>query len=530
MALPVGAALFQIYTRSFRDSNGDGVGDLPGATGELGYLRRLGVDHVWFSPLYPSTADFGYAVSNYVDIDPLFGTLADFDRLVAEAKKHGIGIVMDAVFNHTSDQHPWFVESREDKTNSKRRWYIWADPAPDGGPPNNWISVFGGSAWTFDPRTGQYYLHSFLDEQPDLNWENPEVQAAAQEVLRFWFRRGVMGVRLDAVDWMGKDLVNFADDPANPDYNPKTDHDPYHRLTHQNSTRGPQLHTYLRAFEVVAQEFPGRFIVTESYPREGSDVTGGFREILDRHTPGISAPFNFGLMRTEFTAPAIKELVANLMAALHGHETLVNVLGNHDNGRLASKAGERLARLMAMLQLSLPGIPVIFQGDERGVTDGFVHPDEVRDPAALQAPELGRDRSRTCQMWTTNGPNFGFTTGTSWLPITQPVRMSVEAQENEPGSMLMLYRALLALRRGHVLRAGEYLELGVSHPDVFGYIRVHGGQMVAVLLNFSAETVIFNTSLHTGKLLLSTEMDVGGTVGLDEVTLRPGEGWIVRVA
>ena len=530
--LPVGRVVYQIYPRSFNDSNGDGVGDLPGITKRLEYLWQLGVDLLWLSPTYPSPmADGGYDVADYVGVDPVFGTLEDFDELVIAAAEHSIGIVVDVVLNHSSDRHPWFLDSRSSRKSSKRSWYVWRDPAPDGGPPNNWISVFGGSAWEFDEVTGQYYLHSFLKEQPDLNWENPAVQAALQGVLRFWFGRSVLGIRVDAWDWVGKDLICFRDDPINPAYDPAADHDPYHQLLHVNSTRGPRLRGYLRMLEAVALEFPGRFIVTESYPREGHPVHG-FREILDRHKPGISAPFNFSLMQVgQFNAPQVGPLISSLQATLQEDEYLLTVLGNHDSKRLASRLGRQRARTAAMLQLTLSGLPVIFAGDELGLVNGVVRPDQVQDPAAFQHPELGRDPARTPIPWTQERPKAGFTAGLPWLPITQPSWMSAEAQFQDSRSTFHLYRELIALRRQEeALQMGQYVPLSIDHADVFGYMQQYASKRLAVLLNLSGKEVTFGTQFDGGDLLLSTELDARGPVSLRTVTLRPDEGWVVRVS
>lgn len=531
--LPIGRVVYQVYPRSFNDSNGDGVGDLLGIIQRLDYLRRLGVDLLWLSPIYPSPlADGGYDVADYTNVHAMFGTLDDFDDLVIAAAERGIGVIVDAVLSHSSSLHPWFIESRASRDNPKRGWYIWRDPAPDGGPPNNWISVFGGSAWELDEATGQYYLHSFLKEQPDLNWENPEVQVALQNVLRFWFSRTVLGIRVDAWDWVGKDLVDFRDDPVNPAYNPATDHDPYHQLLHVNSTRGPRLRAYTQMLEAVALEFPGRFIVTESYPRGEGDPRQEFREILDRHTPGLSAPFNFGLMGLpQFDALPVKRLVDGLQAELLEGEMLVTVFGNHDSRRLASRIGTLMARTAAMLLLTLPGMSVIYAGDELGLPDGVLLAHEVRDPATAQHPELGRDPGRTPMLWTVDQPNAGFTTGKPWLPITQQPSMSVEAQLWGTRSMLRLYQALIELRRQEeALRLGRYTAFAIEHPEVFGYVRHNDSARLAVLLNLSDEEVRFGTRLGGGELLLTTELDMSrGPVGLGAVTLRPGEGWVVRL-
>ena len=525
--------MYEAYIRSFADGNGDGVGDLAGVAERLPYLEWLGVDHLWLTPFFWSPMkDFGYDIADYLGVYSLFGTMAHFDAVVAEATRRKIGVIIDAVLNHTSNEHPWFIASRASRRGPKANWYVWRDPAPDGGPPNNWISVFGGSAWTYEPKRRQYYLHSFLPEQPDLNWENPEVQRAMQEVLRFWFRRGVMGIRVDAWDWAGKDYAHFADDPVNPLYNPRTDSDPYHRLLHHNSTRGPKLREYLQKLEAVALEFPGRFIVTESFLRGEGNLRGEVRELFDRHNPGISAPFNFGLMRLpHFNARMIGGYMDTVQSALRPGETLINVLGNHDSRRLASRYGEAMVRAAAVLLLTLPGIAVIYQGDELGLVDGVILPEQVRDPAAKQHPTLGRDPGRTPMPWTHSRPRAGFTTGRPWLPITQPQEMSVDLQRQTRRSTLHLYQALIALRRSEpALRKGLYERLDVRHPGVLAYTLSYHDSQIAVFLNLSGTELTCGTSLGRGELLLSTGLDIaGGRLNLRSVRLRPGEGWVVRV-
>jgi len=514
------------------DTNGDGVGDLPGVTQRLDYLEWLGVDLLWLTPFYPSPlADGGYDVADYTDVHPLFGTLDDFDALMSAATKRNIGIVIDAVFNHTSDRHDWFIKSRSSRDNPWRDCYIWRDPAADGGPPNNWISVFGGSAWTYDEATGQYYLHSFLAQQPDLNWENPGVQKALQAVLRFWFERGVRGVRVDAWDWVGKDLLTFADDPINPDYDPAVDHDPYHRLLHVNSTRLPRMADYLRVLEEVAQDFPGRFIVTEVYPTGREEPGCEHRRIFDQYTPGLSTPFVLGLMWRAFNAGEVGSFVNRIQEVLRRGETPVYVMGNHDSSRLASRIGEKAARTAAMLLLTLPGLPVVYAGDELGLVDGVILPHQIRDPAARQHPALGRDPGRTPMPWAIQRPQANFTSGTPWLPITQPPEMSVEAQQVDHRSVLQLYQRLTGLRGSEPsLGRGGYAPLTVDHPDVFAYLRSFGGERTAVLLNLSDQEVTFETPLYDGERLLSSYLDLwSAAINPREVRLRPWEGWVVRL-
>jgi alpha-glucosidase len=532
MRMPSGKIVMQIYVRSYQDTNRDGVGDLPGITARLDYLQGLGVDFIWITPFYPSPMkDFGYDVADYTGIHPMFGHSRDFETLVAEARKRNIGIVIDVVFNHTSDLHAWFVESKSSRDSLKRDWYIWRDPAPDGGPPNNWISVFGGSAWTFDAESGQYYLHSFLKEQPDLNWENPEVQEAIREVLRFWFELGVMGVRVDAIDWAAKDVWEFKDDPINPAYDSDIDHDPYHEHLHVYSMRMPHLKRYLRVLDGVAQEFEDRFVLTETYPPSEEDSGAAYRATFDQYVAGLSAPFVFGLMRlARFTAANVKGFVDSIQAMLRADESPVYVLGNHDSSRLASRIGAMAARLIALMQLTLPGVVVIYAGDELGLIDGLIGPDEVQDPAAKQDPTLGRDPERTPMPWT-RWRFRGFSKVKPWLPFTQPSWMNVKSESADAQSMLNFYKRLIKLRRKEAaLRHGCYEALDLGHRDVFGFTREHQGRRFAVLLNFSDVPVKFTTQLGRGSMIVSTAPSKTlRQVDLGEVQLQSWEGRLIQL-
>jgi alpha-glucosidase len=386
--------VYQVYPRSFQDTNGDGVGDLPGITRRLEYLRDLGVDAVWISPIFPSPmADFGYDVSDYCAIDPLFGTLADFDALVAAAHRRNIKIILDYVPNHTSDQHPWFVDARSGKSSSHRDWYIWSDPKPDGSPPNNWLSVFGGSAWQLDRASGQYYYHAYLKEQPDLNWRNPAVQSAMLEVLRFWFERGVDGMRIDALRQIVKS-ARFEDNPPNPDWLPGRD--PYTSLLPSFTTDQPEGMEIVARFRGHADAFPDRVLIGELWlPIERLVAYYG------KDGSGLHLPFNFHLILTAWHARAIATLVERYEAALPPGAWPNWVLGNHDRSRIASRVGPAQARVAAMLLLTLRGTPTLYQGDEIGMVDVAIPPDAVQDPAERNVPGLGlgRDPERTPMHW-----------------------------------------------------------------------------------------------------------------------------------
>ncbi|MDZ7727401.1 MAG: alpha-amylase family glycosyl hydrolase [Dehalococcoidia bacterium] len=431
------AVFYQVYPRSFADSNGDGVGDLRGIISRLDYLNDdhgggLGVDAVWLSPTFPSPmADFGYDVADYCDVDPIFGTLDDMDELIAACHERGVALLLDYVPNHSSDQHPWFQESRARRDSAKRDWYVWRDPAPGGGPPNNWQSVFGGPAWTFDASTGQYYLHSFLPEQPDLNWRNLELVQAMHDVLRFWFRRGIDGFRIDV---LGR-LMKHPDLPDNP---PPPDADPPGLRSYNHNF--PDVFEAVRGMRAVADEFPGRVLVGEVFGSLMSwpGIYGG--DALD----GLHLAFNFSYIQerapdyTPWEAPALRRIAVSADAAMPGDALPCWAFNNHDRDRFLSRqpddeyAGAR-ARGAALLLLGLRGVPVLYQGEEIGMTNGDVPEEYLQDPARFH--DYSRDPVRTPMPWN-NSPGRGFTTGEPWLPIgDQP---TVAGQEGGPGSLLEL--------------------------------------------------------------------------------------------
>jgi alpha-glucosidase len=530
--LPEGAVVYQVYPRSLQDSDGDGIGDLPGIESRMPYLAALGVDFVWFSPTYPSPmADFGYDISDYMGVHPMFGTIRDFKRLVKVAGKNGIGVIIDVVFNHTSKMHPWFQKSRSSMKNSKRNWYIWADPGPDGSPPNNWDSVFGGSAWTLDEKTGQYYLHSFLPDQPDLNLENPEVQEALREVLRFWFRIGVVGVRVDAVDWMAKDVWNFENDPDNPDFDSDNDRDLYHRLRHEYSAGMPHVKRYLDVFTEAALEFPGRFVVVETYLRGFKAPEVEYRQMLNMYTPGVSAPFVFGLMSPGMlTAANASRFINMIQGLLRPGEIPIYVFGNHDSVRMLDRYGPAGVRLATLMQHTLPGIVIIYAGDELGLGGGVLRRHQIRDPAALQDPTLGRDPERRPIRWT-DDPKGGFTTGTPWLPIAPGRGKSAQVQARDPRSMLALTQNLIRIRREErSLGFGTFVELDLGQEDVFAYVRTDGTESHLVLFNFRKVAVTVNTPYSDGQLVLSTRLDrPSERINVGRIRLRAREGLLVRL-
>jgi alpha-glucosidase len=480
--------VYQIYPRSFMDANGDGVGDLAGILQELDYLNdgtseSLGVDAIWISPIFPSPmADFGYDVSDYCDIDPLFGDLATFDRLLAACHNRGIKVILDWVPNHTSDRHPWFQESRHSRDHPKRDWYIWRDAKPDGAPPNNWGSFFGGPAWTFDERTGQYYLHQFVKEQPELNWRNPEVKEAMLDTLRFWLRRGVDGFRMDVIGLIYKD-PELRDNPPNPHASPDLPENDLHgRQLQLFNMDQDDVHGVLREIRAVLDEFEDRCGIGELW----GPLDRWVRYYGERGDE-LHMPFNFRLMAQPWQAAAMRQSVDQLEAALPDIAWPNYVLGNHDQIRLATRfGGQAQARVAAMMLLTLRGTPTLYYGDEIGLENGLILPHQVQDPQGINlGVERTRDVCRTPMQWDSS-PNAGFSAHQPWLPVSPDyATRNVAAQAKDPFSILNLYRKLLQVRRqSAALFGGSYHSLDAG-PDCFAYLRQAGDERFLVVLNFS---------------------------------------------
>ena len=518
--------IYQIYPRSFMDSNGDGIGDLGGIRSRLDYLQWLGVDAIWISPIYPSPmADFGYDVSNYTDIDPIFGTLADFDALLADVHARGMKLLLDYVPNHTSDQHPWFVESRSSRQSAKRDWYIWRDPAPGGGAPNNWRANFGGGAWEWDKETGQYYYHAFLKEQPDLNWRNPEVQRSMLDVLRFWLERGVDGFRVDVMHHLVKD-TEFRDNPANPDFKPGMS--PYRELLATYTADLPEVQEIVALMRDVVEEYDDRMLVGEIYlPVERLMAYYG------ASGQGAHLPFNFQLIRLPWKAKEIATAVERYEGLLPSYAWPNWVLGNHDKPRIATRAGAVQARVAAMLLLTLRGTPTMYYGDEIGMHDVAIPFHRVQDPFEKNVPGLGlgRDPVRTPMQWS-DGMAAGFTTGAPWLPIADDFSMNnVAVLRDDPRSILTLYHRLIGLRRAEpALSVGAYSALPTG-DDLVAYMRKAGERRFLIVLNFSNFARSFNLGELEARaaLRLSTHLDRAGEKLADELQLRGDEGVIVDV-
>jgi alpha-glucosidase len=516
------AVVYHVYVRSFADSNGDGVGDLPGVIERLDHFEWLGVDTIWLSPVMPSpNADWGYDVADYCAIHPEFGTLDDFDRLVNEADRRGIRVLNDLVPNHTSEAHSWFVDARSSRTSSRRDWYVWADPAPDGSPPNNWVSNFMGPAWTLDETTGQYYLHNFLAQQPDLNWWNPAVADEFDRILAFWFDRGVAGFRIDVCHMIVKDR-DLRDNPPSTD-----DDDGVTRLRGQrqvyNANR-PELHDVLRRWNGVARAYePDRVLVGETFFGD-LDLLPSFYGDGDE----IDLAFNIAFVFHRFNA-GLADIVDKVERIFPAHAWPCWVGSNHDVSRFPTRwarGDERKARLAMLMLLTLRGTPFLYYGDEIGMTDRPFERSEVLDPVGERFhPAAGRDPERTPMQWEP-GPGAGFTSpeASPWLPFGDNARCNVTDQRTDPRSMLHLCRDLIALRtKLPALRSGAFERLDAP-PDVWTYRR---GDDVVVALNFSDQGA--EVSGPSGTIALSTDCDrddqsVGGAL-----SLSPWEGVVVEL-
>jgi alpha-glucosidase len=514
--------IYQIYPRSFQDSNGDGVGDLSGIIARLDHLVDLGVDAVWISPIYPSPmADFGYDVSNYCDVAPIFGTLADSSRLITEAHSRKLKVIFDFVPNHTSNQHPWFLMSRSSRKNEYRDWYIWHDPAPGDGPPNNWLSNFGGSAWEWDEKTGQYYYHSFLKEQPDINWRNPEVKHAMLHVLNFWLDRGVDGFRVDVL-WMLIKDDQFRDNPPNPGYLPGMPS--HHKLLPVYTANRPEVHQIVQEMREVLDHYRDRVLIGEIYLPVEQLVT-----YYGPHLRGAQMPFNFQLIDAPWNAFGIAEIIQKYEAALPSGAWPNWVLGNHDKSRLATRIGEAQARVAAMLLLTLRGTPTIYYGEEIGMEDVQIPTDEMQDPAERNEPGLGmgRDPERTPIPW--DASQFaGFSSAKPWLPLARDyTSRNVSTQRSDSFSIFNLYRQLTILRR----QTRSLVEGALSNVSAIGnvlaYERTDGGERFAVTLNLSHEAQ--NIPHRPSTIVLSTHSDRAGEKIRQELTLRPSEGIVARL-
>jgi len=529
--------IYQIYPRSFQDSNADGIGDLNGIIQRLDYLKSLSIGAIWISPIFPSPMhDFGYDVADYCDIHPMFGTLADFDRLLAEAHARGLKVILDLVPNHTSDEHAWFVESRSSRDNPKRDYYLWRDPAPGDGPPesrppNNWQTHFGGNAWTWDAHTGQFYMHQFHRSQPELNYRHPAVLPAMLDNMRFWLDRGVDGFRVDVIWLMLKD-EQFRDEPPNPDAGP--DARPFDQIRHIYTAGVDGIHDIIKQMRAVLDEYDERMMVGEIYlPVE---------ELVTYYGDGDEChmPFNFQLINLPWEARVIDDYIRKYEGALPPGSWPNWVLGNHDQHRVATRLGRQHARLAQMLLLTLRGTPTCYYGDEIGMEDVPIPFEQTVDPAARQQPEqyeiFGRDPERTPMQWD-DSPNAGFCApeATPWLPLAADYRgRNVAAQEDDPDSMLNFFRALTALRQSEpALNRGVYEAVDFFGTNMLVYRRTWpGSDGFLIAFNFGQKQYMLDfwalLDADEYSLCLSTDVTRAKTKLGERFIVGPNEGVIIR--
>jgi alpha-glucosidase len=518
------AVIYQIYPRSFQDSDGDGVGDLRGITSRLDYLRNtLGIDAIWISPFFPSPmADFGYDVSNYCNVDPLFGSLADADELIETAHDIGLRVIIDWVPNHSSDQHPWFIESASSTDNPKRDWYVWRSPAPDGGPPNNWLGMFGGLAWEFDGWTDQYYLHTFLKEQPELNWRNPDLERAMHDTLRFWLDRGIDGFRVDVAHFIMKDPEMRSNPLSRLEAAPAKEKHHYDAQEHIYDNAHSDVHGAHARIRAVLDEYGDRYSVGEIHEPDWTTWASYYGTDLNE----LHQPYDFSLLWSEWSAAAFRERIVGQEDALPGGAWPSHVLGNHDEPRLTSRYGIDHARAAAVLLLTLRGTPTIYYGDELAMRDGVIQRGEELDPWGRRYPDLNRDKNRTPMQWAaTDGMAFTQPGVKPWLPFADTVT-SVGSQIDDPDSVLSLYRNLLALRRRTpALRLGSITMLAPDNQSVLAYKRDLDGSSTVVAINFSDEPQPFEFPRPV-RQILSTHSSRGEDFSV--TTLDPSEAVVAQ--
>ena len=521
------AVVYEIYPRSYGDSNNDGTGDLNGITQHLDHLAQLGVDAIWITPCFPSPqVDFGYDVSDYRNIDPQYGTLADFDRLVAEAKKRNVKVILDFVVNHSSDKHRWFQESEKSRTNRYRDYYIWRDGKGSGQPPNNWTSTFGGPSWTFSDATNQWYYHFFYPQQPDLNWRTPKVEQEMFDVTRFWYKRGVYGFRLDAVDTLFED-PNLSDNP------PLSGTDAYGMplQQHINDKRPAEVHAELRKLRKVADEYPGRVLIGETW----TDTPEQLAEYYGPNNDELQMPMYFNFTKVKkLDANEFRQKVAAIESnPVHGWP--VYVLSNHDIRRYVDRYSEgqtkdQIAKLMSALYLTLRGSAILYYGEEIGMENNDPkRVEDVKDVIGKKGwpKEIGRDGERTPMQWDSSA-NAGFNKGaTPWLPVDENYTThNVATESADPNSVLNWYRQLIRLRRTNpAFYEGSYVSLNDTDANVMAYLRNTPGSQAVVILNFSnqSQTVSLDRSKlpsSRGSVLLGTNRTLK-TADLNKVELDP---------
>lgn len=528
------AIIYQVYPRSYRDTNGDGIGDLAGVTEKLDYIASLGVDIVWLSPFFKSPMrDFGYDIADYCDVDPMFGTLADFDRLVEKAHGLGLKIMIDQVMSHTADTHPWFVESRSSRDNPKSDWYVWADPLPDGNPPNNWLSVFGGSAWQWDTRRKQYYMHNFLVSQPQLNFHNPDVQQAHLDAQRFWLERGVDGVRLDACVFHFHDRQLRSNPPALVrDTSTVTDVNPYGMQAHIHDKTQPENIAFLERLRRQLDEFGavsiGEISSDDALAQMNEYMAGGNK---------LHMAYSFNFLTPVFTAHHIRTQVEDFERRVQEGWASWSV-GNHDAIRVMTRWGgpdatPALAKLVLAMQLSLKGVPCLYQGDELALHEADVPFELLQDPYGITFwPEFkGRDGCRTPMPWQADAPHAGFTSGQPWLPVEPShAAAAVDVQERDPDSMLNFQRRLIAWRRGMPqLTRGDIAFFDAPEPVLALRRTLEGEATVLAAFNLSDREVAFDWPETEAAGQLQVE-GLEGAAARGRVTLPAFGAWFGTLA
>jgi alpha-glucosidase len=528
------AIIYQVYPRSYLDTNGDGVGDLPGITARLDYIASLGVDIVWLSPFFKSPMkDFGYDIADYCDVDPLFGTLADFDALVAKAHSLGLKIMIDQVMAHTAENHPWFVESRSSRDNPKADWYVWSDPLPDGNPPNNWLSVFGGPAWQWDSRRKQYYMHNFLVNQPQVNFHNPAVQQAHLDSLRFWLERGVDGVRMDACNFHFHDRTLQSNPPALVrDTSTVTDVNPYGMQAHIHDKTQPENIAFLQRLRKLLDEY-GAVAIGEVGADDSLAVMADYTSGGDK----LHMAYSFNLLTPQFSSRHIRRQVEEFNARVKDGWASWSV-GNHDSIRVATRwsAGEwtpALSKLVLALQLSLKGTPCLYQGDELALPEADVPYELLQDPYGITFwPEFkGRDGCRTPMPWTSATPNAGFTTGKPWLPVPpENVALAEQGQDKDPQSTLNFARNIIQWRRGlPQLTRGDIAFFDVPEQALALRRDEEGFPSVLAVFNVTNAPLTFDWPAAAGAKKLEGH-GLSGDVNGTTVTLPPYGGWFGTIA
>jgi alpha-glucosidase len=500
-----GATIYQIYPRSFMDSNGDGVGDLAGITARLDYVATLGVDAIWLSPFFTSPmADFGYDVSDYVDVDPVFGAVSDFDALVENAHALGLKVIIDQVYAHTSDQHKWFAESRADRTNAKADWYVWADPKADGSPPNNWASVFGGPSWTWDARRGQYYMHNFLKEQPQLNVHNWEVQDALLDVARFWLDRGVDGFRLDAINFAMHNRALTDNPVAPPSDKPRTRAADFQLYVHNQGQ--PEIPDFLARVRALTDQYDARFTLAEIGGANMEDVMKAYTAGEDH----LNSAYSFSFLASDTLTP---ELVRDSLLPWIDEGWPSWAFSNHDARRWLSRWApedheDAFARMVMMLFICLPGNITLWQGEELGLTQVDIPFEQLRDPEAIANWPLiqSRDGARTPMVWEKDAPHCGFSSVETWLPIgPDHAAKSVNVQNNDPASLLNWTRQLISLRQSTpALRTGRIERLEVN-GQILQFDRVTDDTRIRCFFNFGTKLERIDTADHDHTLRANFE-------------------------